>query len=587
MSSPIIVVTQSISPDLNPRARSWIYVEEILSRAGLFFERLPLSRLSQVLTSSFSPLLRGRDRGGSTTVVLLAGDLRLSPAQRDALTTFVKNGGGVVGVGGTSGLDDVFGVSGSRPLWEGWMKPTGEHPITAGLRSSLHVFGGYAVTTAKGASLAGIESGRQGVTGSAIAENRFGKGRAILLAPDLIFSVLHIQQGLPVLNDGKPSPDGSAPLNDGMLKAEDGTVLDWERDRTPMDADGTPVFLEPISDELREVILRSIFYLAHEQDIALPMLWYYPRDLKALGHISHDTDGNSPEYAWALLDVMNDCGIKSTWCTLYPGGYPQEFYTALKAQAFEIALHYDAMSGGKETSWSKENFVLQHKWLLKEAGINHITSNKNHYTRWEGRLDFLRWCESVGLNSDQTRGPSKKGDIGFPLGGSQPYFPLDDETETPRFIGVLEVNMLTQDLVVTCPPDYGRPLLDSAARHHGIAHFLFHPAHILKEGVADSLRNLVNYGREQGLEWWTSEQIYQWETLRRSVRATFGADGTLNLRAPRPVHDAVLLFLKPKRKRLTLRVDGQPVRGQRWNVYGFDFDKVTVDVTRRLELHIQ
>ena len=40
-----------------------------------------------------------------------------------------------------------------------------------------------------------------------------------------------------------------------VLKAEDGLVLDWQRDRTPMPPDGTPVFLEPISDELRELIL--------------------------------------------------------------------------------------------------------------------------------------------------------------------------------------------------------------------------------------------------------------------------------------------------------------------------------------------
>ncbi|MCS6860859.1 MAG: hypothetical protein NZT92_11140 [Abditibacteriales bacterium] len=520
-------------------------------------------------------------------MVLLAGDLRLSVAQRDALRTFVQNGGALLGIGGTSGLDDVFGVSGTRPLWEGWMKPTGEHPITVGLRSSLHVFGGNAVTTANGTSLASIESGRQGVTGSAIVENRFGAGRAVLLAPDLLFSIVHIQQGLPVLSDGKPSPDGSAPLNDGMLKAEDGLVLDWERDRTPMDADGTPTFLEPISDELRAIVLRSVFYLAREQGIPLPMLWYYPRDLKALGHISHDTDGNSPEQAWALLDVVNDCGIKSTWCTLYPGGYPPEFYRALKEQAFEIALHYDAMSGGRETSWSKQNLLFQHRWLRKEAGIAHITSNKNHYTRWEGRLDFLRWCEAAGINVDQTRGPSKKGDIGFPLGGAQPYFPLDDERERPRFLHVLEINMLTQDLVITCPPDYGRQLLDAAARHYGVAHFLFHPAHVLKEGVADAIRHLVAYGREQGVEWWTSEQIYQWEMLRRGVQATFDADGTLTLRAPRTVPDATLLFLRPQRKRLTVRVDGRAVRGQRWRVYGFDFDQVTLDIGSKVELRIQ
>ncbi len=80
------------------------------------------------------------------------------------------------------------------------------------------------------------------------------------------------------------------------------------------------------------------------------------------------------------------------------------------------------MTGGPRTSWSKDNYLFQHRWLTREAGLHHITTNKNHYTRWENRLDFFRWCAELGINSDQTRGPSKRGTIGFPLGGSQPTF---------------------------------------------------------------------------------------------------------------------------------------------------------------------
>ena len=114
------------------------------------------------------------------------------------------------------------------------------------------------------------------------------------------------------------------------------------------------MFLEPISDELRKIILRSIFHAA-AAGIALAVLWYWPRSLAAVGHISHDTDGNDPKRAVALLEVMNRLKMKSTWCTLYPGGYPREFYRTLASQGFEIGLHYDAKTGGPETSWSKEN----------------------------------------------------------------------------------------------------------------------------------------------------------------------------------------------------------------------------------------
>jgi hypothetical protein len=551
-----------------------MYITEILRRAGVFFEHLPLAQL---------PSLFRRPK----SVVILAGNLPLGSPDRQALTAWVKEGGALVGIGGTSGLNDVFGVAGESPLAEGWMKVAAAgHAVTAGLRSSLHVFGGYGVRGGSAITLAELESRNRAGKQSAIVENRFGKGRAVLLAPDLLFSIVHIQQGLTVLQDGKPPPDDSAPVNEGILKAEDGLVLDWQRDRTPLQPDGKPVFLEPVSDELREIVLRSIFHVAREQGIALPVLWYWPRSLKAVGHLSHDTDGNDPDKAVALLEVLNRCKVKSTWCTMYPGGYPGAFYRTLTGQGFEIALHYDAMTGGAETSWSKENFLRQHRWLMNEAGLRHVATNKNHYTRWEGRLDFFRWCEEAGIAADQTRGPTKHGTIGFPLGGSQPYFPLDDEAASPRFLKVFEVNMLTQDLVVVCPAQYGRQLLDSALRHHGVAHFLFHPAHIQKPGVADALGGLIDYGRAQGLEWWTGEQICQWETQRREVEARFDASGSFTLRAPRPLQQATLLVLKSPQAQRPIRVHGKPAQNTRWSLHGFEFDAVTLDLAGEVNVRV-
>lgn len=574
IGAPLGVLVQPVARDASGRAGAGVYLTEILHRAGLPFQVLSLPDL---------PVFLSRPSG----IVVLAGEMQLTGPQREALTRFVENGGSLVGIGGTSGLHKVFGVVGQSPLAEGWMKVTApSHAITAGLRSSLHVFGGSCVKAGSAAPLAELVSGSQGAAGSAILEHRLGKGRAILLAPDLVFSILHIQQGVAVRQDGRPAPDGSAPINDRALKAEDGLVLDWQRDRTAVAPDVGPIFLEPVSDELREIILRSILHLASQQGIALPVLWYWPRGLKAVGHISHDTDGHDPKKAAAMLEVMSGCKVKSTWCVLYPGGYPAGFYRQLDQQGFEIAMHYDAHSGGPQTTWSKDNFLLQQRWLLKETGLRHVISNKNHYTRWEGRLDFLRWCEEAGIESDQTRGPSKKGTIGFPLGGSQPYFPWDDEADAPRFLNVLEVNMLTQDLVIVCPREYGRQLVDSVLRRHGVAHFLFHPNHVLKPQVADTIRELVGYGRSQGLEWWTNRQIRQWEALRRGVATRFDSAGALSFRAARPLDQATLLLLKPSRAPRSILVNGRAASTSRWTWQGFEFDAVTTDIAGEVRVRI-
>ena len=218
-ANPIILVTLPVSTDVNPRARTWSYIAEILRRAGLFFEPLPAGRLEE---------LAQRPPG----IVVLAGHLPLTARQRQALTTWVSRGGSLLGLGGTSGLEEVFGVKSEKPLAEGWLKVgAGDHPVTRGLRSSLHVFGGYTFTPGSATGLADAEAGNHSARGSAILENRFGKGRTMLLGPDLVFSIVHIQQGVSVLQDAKPPSDGSAAVNDGVLKAEDGLVLDWQRDR--------------------------------------------------------------------------------------------------------------------------------------------------------------------------------------------------------------------------------------------------------------------------------------------------------------------------------------------------------------------
>ena len=573
-AAPVIVVTLPVSTDANPRASAWGYITEILRRAGLFFEPMSPDRLEELLHRP-------------PCVVMLAGHLPLTAKQREALATWVDRGGSLLGLGGTSGLNEVFGVKDEHPLADGWLKVKAvDHPVTRGLRSSLHVFGGYTFVPGSATTLADAEVGNHLNRGAAILENRFGKGRALLLGPDLVFSIVHIQQGVSVLQDGKPAPDGTAAINEGTLKAEDGLVLDWVRDRSPLAPNGGPIFLEPISDELRELILRSIFHLAREQRLLLPVLYYWPRALEGVGLISHDTDGNEPAKAPALLEVMRRSQVQSTWLLLYPGGYPREFYGQLKQHGFEIGLHYDANTGGPHTSWSRENFLFQHQWVRQTAGLERLYSNKNHYTRWEGRLDFCRWCEEVGMHSDQTRGPSKKGTIGFPLGGSQPYFPLDDEAASPRFLNVLEVNLLTQDLVVTCPPEYGPQLLDSAVRHHGVAHFLFHPAHILKPGVADALTKLLDYGRTQRLEWWTNEQIHQWESLRRGVTATFDTASAVTIRAPRPLSRATLLLLRPGPEAQSITLNGQAAPSTRRNLHGFEFDALTLDLAGQTKVQV-
>jgi hypothetical protein len=309
----------------------------------------------------------------------------------------------------------------------------------------------------------------------------------------------------------------------------------------------------------------------------MPVLWYWPGELNAVGVLSHDSDGNVAAQAWTLLGQIDALGLDTTWCFMrYPETYPAELFTAIGEAQCEIALHFDARTpDNPETVWSEDRFLSQLDWLEAITGVA-VTTNKNHYTRWEGWVEFYRWCERAGLQADQSKGPSKRGNVGFLYGTSHPYFPIDDAEHDNRLIDVLAVNLLSQDLVHTCPYSFGPALIDRAVEHHGVAHFLFHPAHTGRPEIEAAMGDLVSYGSGLGLEWWTVEQVNAWERARRGVAIDEIGETGFSVTSTSRIDDAVLLI--PVSAGEGLHVEGVPVECTPWSVYGVDVLRCTVDI---------
>lgn len=548
-------VPAAIAISVSPALPSNAYLVEVLQRAGYFYDQPPPGQ------------------PGRAHVLVLAGEHKLSNDQRNELTAFVESGGALVSLGGLHGLPKLFGAepvpssvtnktwgaSGVQQLGEGYLEVRRtQHPVFAGLQSSLHFFGGLAVRATEARAVGSVRD-RQGRAKQlpALLERRVGRGLALLLAPDLLNSIVHIQQGNAVLRDGTPAFDGSMPVNEGVLKTDDGQVLDYDFDRvTPAEGEA-PFFLHPVGDELRLIILRAIQYAAQAVGQPLVQIAPWPRDLPAVGCLSHDSDGNKTELGWAMLEQVKQAGIRTTWCVMYPSSYPRSLYEAVRAADCEIALHYDAMKSDLDHQWGFEQLTKQLHGLSGNSGVREILSNKNHYTRWEGRLEFFRWCEKVGLKADGTMGPSKQGGCGFPRGTCQPWRPLDDEAAAPRFLDVYEIPLITQDLGIHLPPRFASQLLDQAVTHGGLAHFLFHPAHIQKPGMADAMQALVKEGRQRGMEWWTHAEVWHWETARRSVRlveaTAVGRPLRVKLAVGQPLKGTTLIVHGPdgQQRRLT------------------------------------
>lgn len=530
-----------------PRAR---YIEEVLSHAGMTWSHH---------TTNFEPI-----------IIVHAGQA-LDTATRDRILHEVHSGAVLITIGGTAGLDDLVGATDGETINEGYIvDPHTSHDITSLAHDPLHVFAGRKLRASGGTPLASLSDG-----GSAIVVNEVGKGVAIAFGPDIAWSIAHIQTGTPVLEDAAPAPDGSAPLNDDILKAEDGLVLSWDQDRyqthkgDPLDSSvlgidanypngDIPWFSVPIADELRDLLLRAISWAAKQTSTPLACVDAWPEGIHAIGMISHDSDLNVDAHAQTTLRLLDEAGVKSTWCHMWGPKYDDVYepgtFRQVHDAGHEIALHYNAFDrdGG---AWGQEHFKAQAAFVRNEAGIEGFVSNKNHYTRWEGHTEFYDWLIDEGIQIDQSRGPSKKGTVGYPFGSCLPVRPTNPETGA--FYDLLELPFQFQDLWLTSPEYQSETTIAQALRYHGVAHFLFHQIHLhTKPEVSRSFLGVIERGRDAGLDWWRCDEINFWERARREITVTRDGDGFVVTGAPAN-HTAVALLLASEDEEETVERYGQ------------------------------
>ncbi|GIV21739.1 MAG: hypothetical protein KatS3mg023_3490 [Armatimonadota bacterium] len=558
------------------------YIHEILAHAGLCYQNLAAEEIEKSLPN--------------LSVLVTVGDNSLPDATRDALARWVEEGGMWLMVGGTAGLSALLGVREEPATYSGWganigtlgegylQVTTPDHPVLAHVPLPLHFFNGVTVHASTGIVHASVldAHGRE-TPRAAVVERRVGSGRCLLIAPDVTGTVVRIQQGIAVTRDGVSAPDGTAPICDDMLKSSDGGVLDWWFDRQPVEGvPGFSAFLHPVADIWREMVIRAILYLAQVRKVVLPMLWLYPRNLPALAHLSHDTDGNEPHLAERMLEVLAEAGIRSTWCVI-PPGYPQSLIKRIGAEGHELAMHFDAVE--EDTVWDEGAFHEQWRVLKRLFGGDPPRTNKNHYLRWEGDTEFFEWCQRRGIQLDQSKGPSKTGEAGFNFGTCHPYFPIDPKG---RPIDVLELPTLSQDLNVFAPDALLEPLLNAVARHHGVLHLLFHPAHVEKPGIAETILRSIRRAQERGMEWWTARRINEWERARRGMRwlQYQQQDGviTIRLQSDQPLQEATLLLTAEHGE---ISADIEAFRAERTERWGFPMTAVTLNLHGEVTLRLR
>ncbi|TDC50692.1 hypothetical protein E1212_14105 [Jiangella ureilytica] len=449
----------------------------------------------------------------------------------------------------------------------------------------LRAFGGWALTVPGGDVVgASWEHDRS----PAIVRVARGRGTVAVVGPDLWHTLVRITQGHRVDGDGVAPADGSAPVDDGLLKCDDGIALSWTEDRTTVDgvpADETyehvhpptrslPFFAAAQADQWREILLHLLLDLTG--DDVLPLVAPWPDGAPAAAHVSHDSDANDDPSARAALDCFAAAGIAVTWCFLYPGGYSQEIYDEVVAAGHEPALHYNAMLDTPDCTWGLDRLREQLAWATHQVRGAPIVTNKNHFTRWEGWDEFFLWCEDLGLRVDQSHGPSVQGAIGFPFGTCHPHRPLTSAAHGNRPVDVLDLPLQTQDLWLTCTLEVRDAFVAEALRRHGLVHLLFHGQHLQHHvEVRTALAETVHRLRAAGVAFHTSAALADWSERRRQLRlrTTTTDDGavTVTVEGGRDV-DGVALLVPAH-----LRPYGDGDRHQRVVRYGRTFTQVVLD----------
>ncbi|MDF2652382.1 MAG: glycoside hydrolase/deacetylase, partial [Paenibacillus sp.] len=512
------------------------YVEEILQHVGLPFETI--SQLDAVSLQKFDILIVAcSQENGEKTSHLWAyaeqGGTIISYAGLNAMAIRL----GYIQTGETgAGYAEIEPTRSGQP---GSLRFTSANPWIEADEINREAAGQVSLAYT-GIIKQGRPDGQE--LGPALLKFAIGHGSLYRWTVNIPLTIVHMQQGTgPVLDDGVPAADGSANVNEDILKADDRIALDWKYDRVHTET-GIPYFPWPYADYWREALLRHVLQCALDKDLTLPFTGYWPDGIRHIATISHDSDTNQDEHAVAALKLLEECQIQTTWCMIEPG-YGAPIYDQVKQAGHELAFHYNALEkdNGK---WDEAEFNRQVSWVKQAIGQEQVTTNKNHYTRVEGWGELFLWLERNGILSDQTRGPSKKGNVGFLFGTCHPYFPIALFDEKNRFYDVLEIGFLTQDLDLGHLADNTviEPFLQQAKLVNGAAHFLFHQIHIYtREEVRNAIRMLVSKANEMGFTFWKSKQIQDWTRLRRSVRITASDDeGNVELQSDEAVTGLVV-----------------------------------------------
>lgn len=536
------------------------YYKEALDHAGLRHEVIKKSALADL---------------GRVDVLLLAGYGSLSEPQTAAVSAWVRQGGMLVCSGGPWDLASLLGLA--EPVLHctnSVMSPAGEHRQWPADAPFARFFGGAAANVAGAQAIASTREGK-----IAVGRKKAGKGFAFFVGPHVGQTMSLMQLGHSVECDGIGPNDGSARLDDGNLRAEDGTNLDFNEDRSALE-DTAPFFNHAHADIVREVWIRTILAAIDESGASALMTWHWPRGAEATVMLSLDCESFDTDQVQKVHRLLSMYGSRAVWMIALPG-YSLDVYRALRSWEHEVGLIFVTDDAG---GWHEEKLKIQHVAVSRSAAAHAMISARPLDGKWRGYLNFYDLAENAGARLSLSKGGRQPGTSGFLFGTCHPFFPVKRDGH-PYLAAELPYTAYMPGMVTSNPACDA--ILSQTISRNGCFHVVLRPEAVDQPEAFTSLRRILADCKQRKVDSILPEELYRFEKGRRTLRLvsrTIGEEGQIQVSSDVKLEGLCLMATGPNCEAV---IKGKNVAVIPVERYGTTFHCVQVDLEAKQHLEIQ
>lgn len=509
-------------------------------------------------------------------ILILCGNGKLHEEQVEAVTDWVRKGGHLVCCGSAWNLHEVLGLHKEHShLSNAVAVPCKRDPMWPDGMDKVRFFGGQ---LRKGAGCDVVA--RIGADGVALSRRKLVKGSAVYVAAHVGQTLKLMMMGRSVETDGIGPCDGSARLDDGVLRAEDGGVLDFDRDRVTVDGCDTPFFGLPHADAVREMLIRAIVHSATTRGLCVPLIWHWPDNAHGTAVLTVDSEDFDRENVNKLYRVLSMFGAQATWLVGMPG-YAADVYRAMRNWGHEVGLLFHTDDG---PGWNEERLKIQLTSIGRLAGHANLATSRAKEGRWRGWSTFYELCETGGARVSVSKGGRQPGTSGFLFGTCHPFIPLRRNGS----------HFLTTELPYTIyspgsvtPDPVAEAIAYQTAARHGCLHICWPSGAIASATSGAALRRLLSISKQLRFEFMLPEQIHRFERARRQIRVSerlFDDEGILLLTSDNQIEGLTLLFTG---SRVGAEIDGKEASAHVIERYGVPMTVVRLDLEAKKQSEVR